>query len=155
MTDGTARAKWGKALDTEGFQIIPNLLLTHQGHLGLSPTEIVVLLHLHKYWWTRDQNPYPSPTLIAEQMDLHPRSVERCLKRLEAKGMIQNLEPIEISGRMVRPVSLVPLTKALNKIAERLEGEQRQGRSAKKGRGNEPTSTALLANDTSSTEMSF
>ena len=117
--DGHARSKWGKALDGTGFQIVPNLLLTQQGNLGLSTTDIVVLLHLNRYWWTRDQHPYPSPTRIAGQMGLHPRSVERCLKRLAAKGAIRRLAPHQTpSGRTVRPVSLLPLAESLTRIAE-------------------------------------
>ena len=41
--DGHARDKWGRTLNHTGFQIVPNLLLTQQGNLGLSTTDIVVL----------------------------------------------------------------------------------------------------------------
>ena len=135
VSDGHARSKWGRTLDHTGFQIVPNLLLTQQGNLGLSATDIVVLLHVNRYWWTRDQNPYPSTARIAAQMGLHERSVERCLKRLEAKGAIQRLNSLQTSsGRPVRSISLKPLARSLARIAARLD-EKRQ--SAEKDRSDE------------------
>ena len=140
ISDGHARAKWGRALDQTGFQILPNLLLTQQRNLGLSATDIVVLLHVNRYWWTRNQNPYPSTARIAEQMGLHPRSVERCLNRLMAKGVIRRLDPRPISpGRTVRPLSLLPLARSLERIADSFD-EKRQ--SAEESRRVEETGAA-------------
>ena len=115
------RDKWGQTLNNFGFQIIPNLLLAQQKNLGVSPTDLVVLLHINRYWWTRDQDPYPSSVLIAKQMGLHLRSVERHLQRLEEKGLILRLASRRTSGKVVRPISLIPLVERLNRIAERLE----------------------------------
>ena len=115
------RNKWGRTLDNGGFQIIPNLLLTQQKNLGISPKELVVLLHINRFWWKRDQNPYPSSTLIANQMGLHFRSVERHLQHLEEKGLILRLARRKISGKVVRPISLTPLVEYLTRIAERLD----------------------------------
>ena len=125
VSDGHARSKWGRTLDHTGFQIVPNLLLVHQGTLGLSATDVVVLLHLNRFWWTRDQDPYPSPARIATQMGLHVRSVERCLKRLEARGVLRRSQPRQISsGRTVRPVSLLPLARSLAQIADHLDDKR-------------------------------
>ena len=156
VSDGHTRAKWGRTLDHTGFQIVPNLLLVQQRNLGLSTTDIVVLLHINRFWWTRDQNPYPSTARIAEQMGLHVRSVERCLNRLEAKGAIRRLQPRQISpGRTVRPVSLLPLARSLAQIAKHLE-DKRQ--SAERSQGDEEpgaSSGEPSANSASSTEMPF
>ena len=116
-----ARDKWDQALDYSGFQIIPNLLLAQQKNLGVSPTALVVLLHINRFWWKRDQNPFPSSALIAKQMGLHLRSVERHLQHLEEKGLILRLASRRISGKVVRPISLIPLVERLNRIAEQLE----------------------------------
>ena len=113
------RNKWGKALDGSGFQIIPNQLLAQQKKLGIPPTALVVLLHINRYWWKCDQNPYPSATLIANQMGLHVRSVERHLQHLEEKGLICRLGARKISGKLVRPISLIPLADQLNRIIQR------------------------------------
>ena len=124
-----ARDKWGAALDGSGFQIIPNQLLAQQKKLGIPPTALVVLLHLNRFWWKFDQNPYPSATLIADQMGLHIRSVERHLQHLEEKGLIRRLGARKISGKLVRPISLIPLADQLNRIIHRerdLQGKKPQ-----------------------------
>lgn len=111
------RDKWGASLDYAGFQVVPNILLSHQRRLGLSTAEVVILLHLNRYWWTRDQDPYPRPARIAEQMGVTRRSVERCLQGLEKKGLIERLDPRKISGRVARPISLLPLAERLGRLA--------------------------------------
>ena len=115
------RAKWGRSLDHSGFQIIPNVLLTAQNELGISPADLVVLLHINRYWWRRDQNPFPSSAWIAKQMGLHTRSVERHLKQLEKKELIQLQAPRVVSGRTVRPISLLPLATSLEEIVKEKE----------------------------------
>lgn len=113
-----AQQKWGSALEP-GFQILPNLLIANQSRLRITPTEMVVLLHLNRYWWSVGNHPFPSPDRIAEQMGLHRRSVQRCFSRLETKGLIQRLRLRALSnGSVVRPISLVPLADALRKIAD-------------------------------------
>ena len=129
------RDKWGQALDGSGFQIIPNQLLAQQKNLGIPPTALVVLLHINRYWWKCDQNPYPSATLIAKQMGLHLRSVKRHLQRLEEKGLILRLAARKISGKVVRPISLIPLADQLNRIIKQ-EREMR-GKKPKLVKGSE------------------
>ena len=111
------RDKWGASLDYGGFQVLPNVLLSCQRNLGLSPADVVILLHLNRYWWTRDQDPYPRPARIAEQMGVTRRSVERCLQGLEKKGLIERRDPRKISGRVARPISLLPLAERLGQLA--------------------------------------
>ena len=123
-TGKPVRDKWGQALDPAGFQAFPNLLLTQQQTLGLSNTDLVVLLHLNRRWWTRDEDPFPRPARIATQMGIHRRSVERCLKRLEEKGLIKRPGPRQTaSGRIVWPISIRPLAEYLSQIARHLPYE--------------------------------
>ena len=153
-SSGHARDKWAAALDGDGFQIIPNLLIAQQGNLGLSTTDIVVILHLNRWWWDRDQHPYPRPERIAEQMGLHARSVERCLKRLESKGMIHRMSPRYIQGgTSVRPISLLPLAESLAQIAGRLNAKRRPARKSQTGGDPAGGSSASPRNSTSSNEV--
>lgn len=116
--DHALRRKWGRALDYAGFQAVPNLLLARQQALNLSSTDVVVLLHINRYWWTRDRDPFPRPARIAEQMGVHRRTVERSLQGLEEKGLLKRLEPRRVdSGRVVWPISLTPLAVSLEQIA--------------------------------------
>ena len=52
--------KWGKAVIGLGFCIVPSLLLRAQRRVGLSPTQLAVLMHLADYWWDVDRKPRPS-----------------------------------------------------------------------------------------------
>ena len=123
MTDtSTAKSiheKWGRALDNSGFQAVPNVLLLAQRDLRLSTTDLVVFLHLNRYWWHRDRAPYPRPTLIAEKMGVHRRTVERSLERMESKGLIERMKSRQgRDGHVIRPISLIPLANKLGELAD-------------------------------------
>ena len=68
-------------------------------------------------------------------MGLHLRSVERHLQRLEEKGLILRLAAHKISGKVVRPISLIPLADQLNWIIKQ-EREMR-GKKPKLVKGSE------------------
>jgi hypothetical protein len=65
-----AREKWGKAIDFGGYQMVPNILVRTQRHLGLSPIDVVVLLNLNLHWWERDLLPWPPAAIIAARVVL-------------------------------------------------------------------------------------
>lgn len=138
--DTSTRSKWGQALDYAGFQTVPNLLLTQQHKLELSNTDLVVLLHVNRFWWTRDQDPFPKPARIAAQMGVHRRSVERCLKRLEQKGLVRRTGPRETSSGVVRPISLLPLADVLIRKADQLRIASQRSKRLERVRGDEPDS---------------
>src|SRR6266702_8494237 len=47
--------KWGEGLNA-GFQLLPDMLLKHQHKLGLTATDLVVLINLTMQWWYRDRH---------------------------------------------------------------------------------------------------
>lgn len=147
------REKWGAALSVSGFQAIPNILLSRQVYLRLSATDLVVLLHLNRYWWSRDRAPYPRPALIAEKMGVHRRTVERSLERMDVLGLIERMKPKPVrSGRqMVRPVSLIPLADKLAALAGRSDPHT----PAKDSQDDDCTLTSQSADATSSKLVPF
>ena len=84
--------KWGKAVMDLGYSMIPSLVFKAQARLGLSPVQLVVLLHLVDYWWKKAQMPFPSKATIAERMHLSPRQIQRYLTELEKGGFIKRVE---------------------------------------------------------------
>ncbi len=80
-------AKYGEA-SVAGFQAVPDLLLKHQGNLGLSPTDLTVLLNVLMHWWYPEQKPFPRSTTIAKRMGVTPRTVQRSLQQLEDLGLL-------------------------------------------------------------------
>lgn len=83
----TIAARWGDAAGA-GFTPVPNTLMRAQAKLGLSPTEVVVVLNILLHWWERDRMPFPSTPAIAKRSGLSVRTVQRSLKSLEEKGLI-------------------------------------------------------------------
>ena len=81
-------AKWGAAADA-GFQMVPDVLLKSQSGLGLTATELVVLLNLTMHWWYPEQKPFPRVTTIAERMGIDMRTVQRAMARLRELGLIR------------------------------------------------------------------
>ena len=119
---GTIQQKWGDALSAGGFQALPNALLSAQRQLGLSTTDVVVVLHLNSRWWSRDRAPFSRPVLIAEKMGVHRRTVERSLERMEKKGLLKRLRPKSTErGSIIRPFSLIPLAERLGAFARRYD----------------------------------
>lgn len=84
-----AENKYGKAVMSHGFTILPKLLFEAQAHLQISPTAFNVLLHLVYHWWDANDAPRPAIKTIARRMAKSPRSLFRYFDELEAAGLIQ------------------------------------------------------------------
>ena len=54
--------KWGDA-GIAGFQVLPDILLKKQVELGLSPTDMLVLINILMHWWYHDKRPFPRNAL--------------------------------------------------------------------------------------------
>lgn len=84
-------AKYGEA-SIAGFQAVPDLLLKNQAALGLSPTDLVVLLNVLMHWWYPTQKPFPRATIISTRMGVSPRTVQRSISRLEHLDLLVRLK---------------------------------------------------------------
>lgn len=93
--------KWGAA-SLAGFQPVPDVLLMKQQELDLEPLDVLVLLNLTSYWWYRDQPPFPRTNIIASRTGVSSRSVQRVMKKLQAKGYIKRGKWQDAEGN-VRP----------------------------------------------------
>jgi hypothetical protein len=71
------------------FRSCPDILLKQQKRLGLSPTELVVLINLTMHWWYEQQMPFPRSTTIARRMGLDVRTVQRAMNRLQTMRLIE------------------------------------------------------------------
>jgi predicted transcriptional regulator len=88
----TPRSRWGEALDA-GFQVVPDVLLRKQQELGLTPTDVVVLLNLTLHWWYQESSkPCPKTSSIALRMGVDTRTVQRSFKKLEDLGFLKRVK---------------------------------------------------------------
>lgn len=82
--------KYGEAA-VAGFQAVPDLLLKNQATLGVTPTDMVVLLNVLMHWWYPAQKPFPRPTTIAQRIGLTTRTVQRSIQNLESLGLLKKV----------------------------------------------------------------
>jgi len=87
-------AKWGDAIKGMGggWTAVPNLLLRKQGMLGITTTELNILINLIRFWWEPTQAPFPSPEKMAAEMGVSERTVYRTIIALEKKGFIDRVQ---------------------------------------------------------------
>jgi hypothetical protein len=80
--------KFGKELVEAGWTAVPNMLFEHMTALGIDSTDVVIVIHLLRYWWERETLPHPSKVTIAHAMGIHPRTVQRRIASLEHARLI-------------------------------------------------------------------
>jgi DNA-binding transcriptional ArsR family regulator len=83
--------KWSKALWTPGWAAIPVIILKYQRELKLDPTDINIILHLVRHWWTAERLPYPSKAEMASCMGVSSSTIQRHIRRLEKAGLIERI----------------------------------------------------------------
>lgn len=114
--------RWGTSVTAgaTGFTAVPSVLIRYQSTIGLSSTELVVLLNLITHWWRADELPYVRPTTIANRMDVDRRTVERAIQSLESRGLIRRLKGEKRKDKLtVRRFDLAGLVDTLTGIADR------------------------------------
>jgi len=133
--------KWGKAVISTGYTVLPTIVLRYQQRLGLKPLEINILLHLLSYWWQKDNLPHPGKSSLALAVGVVPSTVRRCLKRLENAGYIQRI-PRHTSrlGSRTNEYDFSGLIKALEPLAaeEAAEIAKRKAQRLRRLAGKQP-----------------
>lgn len=87
----TNEKKWGKPLMEAGWTLLPNTVLHRQAALGLTSTDVNILLHLVAYWWKEAELPHPSKVTLAKSIGVTPRTVQRRIAAMERAGFIQRV----------------------------------------------------------------
>lgn len=132
--ESVIRQRWNGAV-TEGltgFTAVPDVLIRSQSHLKLSAIEMGVVLNLLLHWWQSDGEwPYPRLSTIAHRMGVTRRTVERAIRSLEDKGLIERLEgEYSSDGLTVRRFDLSGLVATLKGLADGLRNKAERQDSA-------------------------
>lgn len=126
LNDLPSTQKFGEVMEG-GFFMVPNLLILHQANLGLSNTELVILLNLMTHWFTESSSVFPSTDKIAKRMNISRRSVQLGLKKLLKNGFIEEVKTSDryhrgeknaIVSAGARHFSLLPLKEKLKPLAK-------------------------------------
>ncbi len=119
------RRKWGNAVGKgglTGYLALPEVLLRGQHRLGLTSTEMMVLINILLHWWYAEKMPFPSNSKIAKRMGVDIRTVQRACKQLEKKKLIDRKVKINHDQETnayssIRTIDLTRLVARLNDIA--------------------------------------
>ena len=91
--------KWGVEVIGQGYTAVPDVLLANMGELKISPTEMVVLLQLMRYWWAAGQLPFPSKKTLAQAIGSSEKNVQKVVGRLVARGLLKRILRKKASDR--------------------------------------------------------
>ena len=119
-TSERAFEKWGDA-GIAGFQALPDLLLKKQVELGLSPTDMLVLINVLMHWWYRDQRPFPRNITIATRMGIDTRTVQRSIKKMIDLDLIGREEEKTEEGETRTVIDVSKLVNRLSAFAQKDE----------------------------------
>jgi DNA-binding MarR family transcriptional regulator len=121
-TTGTAgeqkesEKKWGKAVMSHGYCVLPSMLLQAQGRLAVSAQEMMVLLHLVEHWWRSESKVFPAMRVIAERVALSTKQVQRHVKALEDQKLVKRKERYSAGRRTTNEYDLSGLVRKLKAI---------------------------------------
>ena len=105
--------------------LVPSPLLRAQRRLGLSPTQLAVLMQLCDFWWDSERKPYPSK---ATRLGLSPRQVQRHVAELETAGIVRRTQRrLSHGGKTTNSYDLGGLVKLEPEFRE-VEGKARAAR---------------------------
>ncbi|HQU07601.1 MAG: helix-turn-helix domain-containing protein [Parcubacteria group bacterium 21-54-25] len=127
--------KWGAAVMQLGFSVLPSLVFRAQARLGLSPTQLAILLQLADYWWDHQRKPYPSKRALSERLGLGPRQIQRHIAELEAAELVRRIERRAAHrGKLSNEYDLSGLVERLKKLEpEFREAGQSKRRASRRG----------------------
>jgi predicted transcriptional regulator len=83
-----AEKKWSHQLLAAGWTIIPNILIEQQRALGLDSLDINILMHLALNWEKAAERPAPSKKSLGDAIGVDPRTIQRRIASLQARGLI-------------------------------------------------------------------
>lgn len=89
---------WSKSVRAKGFTIVPNLLLDNQAKLGLSPTELAIIIHLLRHAHEKVGRAFPGNQLVASRLGTSPRQLQRIMQELERKGFVRRQSRFNANG---------------------------------------------------------
>jgi predicted transcriptional regulator len=112
-----AEAKWGREVMERGFVTVPAILLRGQRRLGLSTTQLVILLQLIDWWTDADRQPWSSKETLAQRIGMSERQLQRQIAELEKGGLVQREEKITNRGKRPNTYNLTGLVQKLQELA--------------------------------------
>lgn len=84
--------KWTTSLLQAGWTAVPNIIIKKQATLGLDPIDLNIVIHLLHSWTTADELPSPTVDMIAKEIGVSVRTVQKHIGDLQDSGLITRVE---------------------------------------------------------------
>lgn len=84
--------KWTTPLLQSGWSAIPNIIIEKQAALGLDPIDMNIVIHLLHSWTSADEPPSPTVEVIAKEIGVSVRTVQKHIAELQTSGLITRVE---------------------------------------------------------------
>lgn len=131
---GGIEKKWGKAIAGAGWTAVPNILLEKCHALGLTTTDLAILLQIMKYWWQPDGIAFPAKATIARALNMDARTVQRRIAEMEKLGIVERKRRPGSNG--TNEYHLDGLKKMLMPHAREAASQREQHRAQRQARQN-------------------
>lgn len=105
--------KWSPQLQSDGFTTIPNTLIKNQARLGITDSEMVIIMSLVSFRWNQ-QMPYPSVATLSTFTGKTTGAIRNNLRNLEKKGIIRRI----YREGQTNKYDLLPLINKLNSYTQ-------------------------------------
>lgn len=76
---------WGNKILDEGFTMLPNVLIENYHNIGISDTQMLILIAIMRFSF-RGKQPFPAQKTLADITGLATRTIIRAIKSLKMKG---------------------------------------------------------------------
>ena len=83
--------KWGERILKNGWTGIPTILLDSQATLKLTPLDMLVLVHLIRWWWIKDRWPFPELDRVARSIGVDGAKVKVSIGKLRVQRLVRPL----------------------------------------------------------------
>ncbi len=79
---------WGSSVYGHGYTGIPSILIQGQRRLGISPTQMNIIVQLLDYWREPSRKPFPLKQDLAERLGVTQKTIQNNIRALEKAGLI-------------------------------------------------------------------
>ena len=80
---------WGRAVYSHGYTGIPSILIQGQRRLGITPTQMNIIIQLLDYWREATRKPFPTKNELADRLGVTPKTIQNNIRELERAGLIK------------------------------------------------------------------
>lgn len=113
---GNITAAFGTDLFINGCTSLPNILLKHYKQMGISDTQMMLLIQMFRLR-TEDKNIMPSPETLAEYLSSSPEQVAEELQKLQQREFITSTEYYSSEkDQIIHGYDLEPLFEKLSDV---------------------------------------